>query len=254
MKIVSWNCNGGLRNKLATIDALNADLLIIQECENPEFHRNPYKEWAGDYLWVGTDKNKGIGIFPKNGNAVNALDWNGSFKIGSIKHAHPYQEWKTTDLKLFLPFRVNDEFNMLGVWTKGTRDEAFSYIGQFWKYLQIHREDLTADETVIVGDFNSNKRWDKSDRWWNHSVVVSELEQLGLYSLYHYRKNEAQGFESIPTFYLYRNMEKAYHIDYAFISKSLIINCEIEIGRVEDWLSISDHLPIIIKMEKNNGK
>jgi len=250
MKIVSWNCNGGLRNKLANIDALDADLFVIQECENPEFQSKSYRDWAGNYLWIGTDKNKGIGVFPKNGNTVSALEWNRSFKIESFKHAHPYHEWKTTDLKLFLPFRVNDSFNVLGVWTKGARGETFSYIGQFWKYLQIHRDDLTADETVIIGDFNSNNIWDKSDRWWNHSAVVSELEDLGIYSLYHYLNDEAQGLESMPTFYLYRNHEKAYHIDYAFISKRLITDCYLEIGRIEDWLSVSDHLPLILEIKQ----
>ena len=36
MKIVSWNCRGGFRNKIERIISLNADIYVIQESENPD--------------------------------------------------------------------------------------------------------------------------------------------------------------------------------------------------------------------------
>lgn len=91
---------------------------------------------------------------------------------------------------------------------------------------------------------------DKWDRWWNHSDVVTELNEIGIKSLYHKYWNEEQGNETQPTFFIQRNLNKKYHIDYVF-------GCEIfanrlkkmEIGNINKWLGISDHLPIICEFE-----
>jgi len=246
MKIITWNCNGALRNKIQEVDSLDADVLVIQECENPALSTKVYQQWAGRYLWVGTSKNKGIGIFPKNDNTVKSLNWSSDFVISEIKSNSSSLRWTTSDLKLFLPFIVNDSLTVLGVWTKGSESEVFGYMGQFWKYLQIHRDDLSNKKTLIVGDFNSNIFWDKSDRWWNHSDVIEELKDIGIESLYHYQFNEEQGKETTPTFFHHRKIEKPYHIDYAFCSSDLLKKCNLSIGNQESWLSVSDHMPLCI--------
>lgn len=244
MRIVSWNCGGGLRKKLAEIDRTAADVLIIQECEDPAQSTHAYQKWAGNYLWVGDSKNKGIGIFPKNGLKVDALNWSGEFNIAGINHTSG--SWTTEELKLFLPFSINDNYKVLSVWTKGTNAQAFAYIGQLWKYLQIHADDLSGERQLIMGDLNSNAIWDKPDRWWNHSNVVKDLEELGLKSIYHHKHNALHGEESHSTFFLYRRLNKPYHIDYAFASADILPDCDIGIGNTSDWLDVSDHVPIVV--------
>lgn len=235
-----------MRKKLPELDALGADVLIIQECEDPQLYKNQYLDWAGDYLWVGTNGNKGIGVFPKNGNRVTSLQWDGDFTIKGLSEAHSSVHWSTADLKLFLPFSLNDSLTVLAVWTKGSNREVFGYVGQLWKYLQIHRKDLSGPSTMIIGDLNSNAMWDKEDRWWSHAGVVAELRNLGIESLYHKTNNEDQGKESKPTFFMQRNLSKSYHIDYAFTSTDLADDCNVMVGESSEWLHLSDHMPLIV--------
>ena len=55
MKIVTWNCNGTLRKKFDKLDKLEADILVIQECENPSESTEIYQNWAGNETIVKND-------------------------------------------------------------------------------------------------------------------------------------------------------------------------------------------------------
>lgn len=109
--------------------------------------------------------------------------------------------------------------------------------------------------SIILGDFNSNKIWDKKKRSWNHSDVVKELSEIGIRSVYHEYFKIYQGQEEHPTFYLQRNLTKAYHIDYIFACSSTFPHIrDLEIGTCSKWLNHSDHLPIIATLDEQNEK
>ena len=230
MKIVSWNCNGALRNKYEALIKLEADIYIVQECEDPTKTKDEaYKKWASNHLWIGDTKNKGLGVFCKKEIDLKPLDWSNAYRDHTVKY--------------FLPCLIDGDFQLLGVWTHKNNSPNFGYMGQFWKYLQINKDKL--EKILIAGDFNSNKIWDEWDRWWNHSDVVKELEDLRIRSLYHKHFNEPQGVESQPTFYLHRKIERPYHIDYMFASDDFYSLKNLAVGDVKQWLEISDHLPFI---------
>lgn len=234
MKLVTWNCNGALRNKFEHLSELNADLYIIQECENPALTKHHhYIFWAGNYLWKGDNKNKGIGVFAKNTTKIELLNWSDTYNDHNVKH--------------FLPCLVNNEFQLLSIWASQNKSPNFGYIGQLWKYLEINKTNFK--KIILAGDFNSNSIWDEWDRWWNHSDVVFDLSKMNINSLYHHFNKEEQGKETKPTFFLQRNVAKPYHIDYIFASKEIENGLtKFEIGEVDKWLNYSDHLPVICEV------
>lgn len=234
MKIVTWNCNGAFRNKFNSIRELDADIYIIQECEDPKrTYDAKYKGWSSNYLWIGDNKNKGLGIFAKSEIDLCPLDWSNKYKDHSVKY--------------FLPCTVNNEFQLLAVWTHRNNSPNFGYIGQFWKYLETNFN--LVENILIAGDFNSNVIWDEWDRWWNHSDVLNILKQKDIISLYHKVKNEEQGKESKKTFFLQRKIEKAYHIDYFFGSSIFQDPKCLTLGNYDDWIGISDHIPLTLELE-----
>ncbi len=248
MKIVTWNCNGALRKKLDKADSFDADVLIIQECENPSQSTKAYQLWANQHLWFGTNKNKGIGVFAKSGNTIQHLNWSGTFKMHGLQSKSTSTSWSTKELELFLPFHLNDQFNILACWTKGNDSQIFGYMGQFWKYLQIHRPHLNQQISFVLVDFNSNSIWYKEDRWWSHTDTINELSAINIESLYHYQTGEQQGNEQQPTFYHQRNDSKPFHIDYVFMSRDLLPRSRITIGHISEWISVSDHMPLCVSI------
>lgn len=54
MRIISWNANGKFREKFLFILNEDADIYVIQECENQEIsNSDEYIEFASNYYWVG---------------------------------------------------------------------------------------------------------------------------------------------------------------------------------------------------------
>jgi exonuclease III len=248
MKIVTWNCNGAIRKKLDYINELDADLYVIQECENPETSTKTLQKWATSYLWSGGNKNKGIGVFAMNDLKLEKLNWQRKFKLPGAPSDSVSATWNTADLKEFLPFRVNNQFNAVAAWTKQSPGGTFGYAGQLWKYLQSHGKDIKVGECMLLGDLNSNIRWDRPDRWWNHSDNVKILDSLGLKSIYHEHSGLKQGSETEPTFYMYRHKDKSYHIDYVFASESLCKRCRMIYHDPDHWLQFSDHIPLEVNL------
>ncbi len=245
MKIVTWNCNGALRKKTAYIDSVGADILVIQECEDPTKSTQKYRQWAGvNYLWEGETKNKGIGVFSRNGQKLKILNWNGTFSIKGIDNNSKSLSWSSDELQSFLPLMIDEKYILVAIWTKKANSPNFGYIGQFWKYIQIHKSKFKSDNVILCGDLNSNAIWDEHDRWWNHSDVVKELEDISIGSLYHHVSKEQQGQEAEKTFYMYRNYDKSYHIDYVFMSVNLINRSSLRIHDFSCWSEYSDHVPL----------
>ena len=274
LRILTWNCSGKFREKchILTNHYPNADILIIQECEDPDLctststnnkNKNQYrmyKEWIAStvdsYIWISGDgkgvRHRGMGIFVSKSS---------SSSLGKIKLMD-----NTIDdggMKLFLPVEFETSgVQVLGVWTKATKKYSTSYVYQLWKYLDLNLHKFNHNNLIIVGDFNSNAIWNPKRKVGNHQHVLDLLTQYNLVSAYHaLNEEENHGEERNPTFYLHRNVDKPYHLDYVVVPRTYIIttkdigvaltnqvpkaSSEIVVGSFDDWISYSDHMPLL---------
>lgn len=222
MRIISWNCQGGISNKIEPLLKENPDICIIQECADPVLPKNRALVDAGftQFCWTGTNPRKGLGVFARPHVKIEQLDW------------------ESYGLRYFLPFRIEDTFNLIAVWAMAP------YIHEADVYFNVHRDKI-AEDTVIMGDLNSNAIWDEQHirrESCCHSWFVDKLSKVGLVSVYHHLYGERQGEEKLATFYMNRKQEKPFMIDHCFAPPSLIRGYGI--GTYEEWHSYSDHCPI----------
>lgn len=242
MKIVSWNCNGAFRNKYDFLTNLEWDILIIQECENPENVNNQkYHSLFKERIWIGDNKNKGLGIFSRD-KKINLDERYLKLSTEFCKYGDSAHE-----LKYFLPIKI-DNYTIVGCWCHTGNDHMFRYIGQLWKYLLLNKTYIDS-KTLFIGDFNANKIWDYKHGWCDFSTVNKIFNEEKLYSFYHYFTKEKFSEEKTPTFYLHRDKLKPYHIDYSYGNLDLYADFKILPIPKNDKKELSDHCPLYIEIK-----
>ena len=162
MKIVSWNCNCAFRNKYQLLPP--ADVLIVQESESPEFLQKhsvclPFLR----HLWVGKRAHKGLSIFCSEGTDVKIADF--------------YNE----AFEFVVPVEVQRKgrrFILWAVWTQAEGNDCYNgYVVTLTKAM-IYYEKYLREDSLIIGDFNSNARWNEHfKREFNHDSLVAFLEK-----------------------------------------------------------------------------
>jgi endonuclease/exonuclease/phosphatase family metal-dependent hydrolase len=139
-------------------------------------------------------------------------------------------------------------FHLLAVWAMAQKDARLSYIAQVNFGLMAYQRFIQAAPAVILGDFNSNQRSDRIQRLGYHGLVVRSLADLDLISAYHFFYRQKHGQETIPTFYHGRKKQRPFHIDYIFVPRRWLPRLrQVSLGRPEDWLSLSDHCPVMVE-------
>jgi exonuclease III len=241
MRLITWNCQGAFRRKAEFILALRPDILVIQECEHPnKLNFDPTITKPTDMYWYSDGGKKGLGLFSYT-----------NYKFELLPNFNP-------EFRYIIPFRVTGNgqtFTFFAIWAMNNKEKREArYIGQIWFAIK-HYNELLGNSTILIGDFNSNKIWDYKDRVGSHSDVVNQLANKNIHSLYHRHLDIEQGKESNPTFFLQRNKNKPYHIDYCFASADIADRVtDVHIGAYENWRELSDHSPLIITIDFKDSK
>lgn len=239
MRLVAWNCAMALHRKAEALLALRPDIAVIAECAEPaRLRQRSGAEWIeADPVWVGDRPNKGLGVFCFNG-------WR-----ATLDAAH------SPRLRHIAPVRIDGpaRLNLLAVWAQNFSGGVTrkGQIGPLRRALRRYDAFLRAAPSIVAGDFNNNRFWDKPGWRNNHMPAVAALARLGLVSVYHARTGEAQGEESAPTHY-WRDRRKdgpTYHIDYVFAPEAWLDRTRgFEVGAFEEWCGngLSDHAPLVL--------
>ncbi len=102
------------RKKFAEILSCDPDLLIVPECEHPD--KFDYKFYF-DSLWVGNNRNKGLGVFSFNNIEITLHE--------SYCEAYKY----------IIPIKVANSkvANIIAIWSQNNKeDPRRRYIGDVW--------------------------------------------------------------------------------------------------------------------------
>ena len=216
-KILFWNCNCAFRRKYNCVQQNDADVCIIAECENPDIY--DFSGFNYKHIWIGDNKTKGLAVFVKPELSLEQLNWSNN------------------SLKYYLPVKINDQV-IVAVWAKKP------YIEGYYDWQNINTDNIN-DSCIIIGDFNSNSCWDHLHGDRNHTAVVEQLKCKGLVSAYHTLTKEQQGAENKNTFFLYHDLTRGFHIDYAFCAEERITDFIIE--DYKEIQQFSDHAPIVLE-------
>lgn len=233
LKIATWNCRGAYRKKQNRfLSKFDPDIWVVQECEHPEKLKK-FKGFQSPFncVWYGENTNKGVAVFSKEGLELEI----------AIEHEPAYRH--------IIPINVSGdiEIKLYAVWAMNAKGEDRSqrYIGQI--YSAFDHYEICEESTLIMGDFNWNKSFDKN----SYGLVgkfddyLIQMRLANLKSVYHAINSESFGQESKPTLHLQGKKEKTYHVDYIFASSKLVKKAiDLKIGSWVEWRKWSDHMPV----------
>ncbi len=224
------------RKKTSQILKINPNLLLLQECEHPQ----KIEDLAStSNVWVGNNKNKGIGIFGFHNLKVE-LHSNYS---SNYRYIVPIIIPGYKKIVIFIVWAMNN-----------AKEPKRRYIGEVYNALHYYQEIFTS-QTIIMGDFNWNIIWDTNLRnplYGTFTEVIALLKKYQITSVYHTREKQNFGEETQPTFFQYKYADKPYHIDYMFASSALLHSIQsFQIGNYEQWKKLSDHMPLICELNEN---
>ncbi|HYT07310.1 MAG TPA: endonuclease/exonuclease/phosphatase family protein [Rugosimonospora sp.] len=231
MKFVTWNCAMALQKKYQGFLTLGADLMVIQECSQAFIEQiNRSEGWSS--AWFGNNPNKGLAVLVRAPWLIREaqalkLKWAGRLVIDG-----------------------RESIELFPVWACKGDSPAEEYVGQIHLLLDMIEQTGLSPLAIVAGDFNSNSIWDSDYGIKNHSSAVDRFRKLGLESAYHVFSGDPQGSERYKTHWNMKKKDAAYHVDYAFLSRPLLPRLrEVVVGRCDDWLSLSDHSPVLVELD-----
>jgi len=226
MRILSWNLNC-IRKKNAfryALESLKADIYFFQECYHPLTYltKSEYNNFIGKYVWEPTENGWGNCIL-STGNLLNPVGLDTKFKgrilLSKLKGK------PLLFINLHVPITGNHSIHNLR--------SIFNEIRPFCKNKQ----------TIVAGDLNFGKFFDKKGRTYHQDCLRDLLIQNGLISCFHkFHQEEKQTFRAV-------RKESECMIDYIFVTNNMegyLKSCDVL--KNSAIVTMSDHNSIYVEI------
>lgn len=224
MRIVTWHCGNALARQPSALDALAADVVVLQDVPADDI------DHFDGHLFVG----------PARGGLA-AIGFNGwSFTPSGEDPQLPGL------LYCRLANRAGEHVaDLAAIWALTGRDVA-SYTEQFAAILSFIATRESTAPLIAAGDLNASSQGPDVSA---HTVNLETAEQLGLVSAYHHVNSVAHGAEPVMTLQWWdrSGQERGYHCDFIFCSEDAAETATA--ATVGDWSvwvesELSDHAPV----------
>lgn len=219
--ILSYNIHRCTQDKIDSVIAMDADIMVLPECACPKQLRLPE---GYEMTWVGMYDFKGLGVI-----------WKSTVQCSVAS-------WADTEHKYILPLIVDDKWLLLAVWPTLVPGIKKSYPQILLECLKAYSEHIIEMPTMIIGDFNCFiGQTGVSKKTGTFEQCIEYMRELGLHSEYHRRTQEDFGEESSCTYHHQFKDEMPFFLDYTFTNISLFAYT------LDNWnRDMSDHSPQII--------
>jgi endonuclease/exonuclease/phosphatase family metal-dependent hydrolase len=214
VRIVVWNCRGGLAAKLPVMRALGAQIAVVCEARV-------------DGACIPHGRASGLGVLALGRSRITG--WR---PVEGVRHA------------LVARVEGTAACHVVAVWAHPT---SGSYVRTVDAVVAAESELLASGQAVFAGDLNA--LCDPSGGGAFRSTV-ERLSELGLISAYHVARGEPFGRERQPTHYWRYQRRQRWHIDYCFVPAAWQLR-RVTVGSFRRFSALgsparSDHVPLVV--------
>lgn len=228
VRIATWNCRSALDKKMAVVEAIDADVLIVQECTPQTVlgrQAGITSLWSAPYPAA----TKGVGVFCR-------APW-----TAQPAGTDPTLPW-------VLPAAVSntatgEQFTLLAMWAN--KKQGPSYASQFTAVLDTYSAELRAGQCVIAGDLNASIQGPSREA---HRHNLFRAKELDMVSAYHHANSYEHGSEQDMTLRWIApgGTARYYHCDFIFLPRRMAEGAKCSVLTLFDAeRPASDHQPVI---------
>jgi len=236
LRIVTWNCNMGLHQKLDRLLPLRPDVgRHPGVCQSGSGCSQGLASACADRDWIGFNPHKGLGVF--------------TFGDLRIRTDASYSD----AFSLYLPVQVYGRYrlNLLGVWVADRRKIPPGSSNDPVAALQYYRRFLTAAPSVVAGDFNMlPQQMSRRAKGSPGHSVVELLAQSGLMNADNVEIEGGAAGGLNRTHYHQRKPSQGFVVDYIFVPAGGAFRLSaFEVPDPREWLRRSDHVPLMVEFD-----